>query len=824
MLAIYRLEVSTILLLGFCMASWTSPAFGQGPGGRWALGRSAGVSFATRPPQAVLTTAAAYQPAEGGASIADENGALLFYTDGTQIYNRVHQVMPGSTNLGGHVSSSQSALIVRQPGSNQFYWVFTTDAIETFPNNHQGLRYTLVDMQTGSGLGAIVAGKKSVQLATNVAEKLTACATADGQGVWIITHEFGTARFMAWKLTAQGLTATTPIYSTAGATHGTAGNGNFNPGRGCMKASPDGSLLAAVVLPPTGDRYVAELFRFENATGQVSLLTAMSEPANGANDFNFYGVEFSPSGSKLYISTRKGPYTVVQYDLCSGNIAASKTVIGTSTNQFGTLQLGPDGRIYCAKNSDQYLGVIQNPEATGTASNYRDQGLNLTGRTSTYGLNNLSSSLFYKSKLTLTGQSGCQGQPLAFSAQASACGVARQPALTYRWNFGDPASGANNTANGLAATHVYNRAGTYRVILTGTWAEAVDTASYIVRVEAKPVGTASLDSNFCQGTRTITVDLVGQPSIAPPLTAQTGGAAADVQTSPGQMVVRTSANGNAWVRYVVTSPSGCKGDTQQVAFTVNQQQAPALQGPTDLCLEQRAPVYTPASAGNYLYLYDGVAATTAAPNYVPTILEAGTHSLQIAASTSTASRTCFTAGPVFTFTVRENTKLVTTAWDSAFCPEAPGSRYAVDVPATYKDSTRWTLTGSYTLQDDQPDAKQVLWASAPAKVTVRAITTPGCPAQTLSTDIQERCLEVMNLVTADNDGKNDHFYIKHLESYPGAEVALYTRHGKNVLKKTAKANTDFKTEELPGGTYFYLVSYTAGGTQHHKRGWVEVVR
>jgi hypothetical protein len=41
----------------------------------------------------------------------------------------------------------------------------------------------------------------------------------------------------------------------------------------------------------------------------------------------------------------------------------------------------------------------------------------------------------------------------------------RNPALGYRWDFGDPASGPANTATGAGAEHAYASPGTYTVTL-----------------------------------------------------------------------------------------------------------------------------------------------------------------------------------------------------------------------------------------------------------------------------------------------------------------------------------------------------------------------
>jgi hypothetical protein len=46
---------------------------------------------------------------EGCATIADNNGDLLFYTDGYTVYNKNHTIMPNGTGLAGNWSSTQSA-------------------------------------------------------------------------------------------------------------------------------------------------------------------------------------------------------------------------------------------------------------------------------------------------------------------------------------------------------------------------------------------------------------------------------------------------------------------------------------------------------------------------------------------------------------------------------------------------------------------------------------------------------------------------------------------------------------------------------------------
>ena len=58
----------------------------------WYFGQNAGMSFAGGPP--VVVTNGQINTFEGVASISDVAGNLLFYTDGTFVYNKNHIQMP----------------------------------------------------------------------------------------------------------------------------------------------------------------------------------------------------------------------------------------------------------------------------------------------------------------------------------------------------------------------------------------------------------------------------------------------------------------------------------------------------------------------------------------------------------------------------------------------------------------------------------------------------------------------------------------------------------------------------------------------------------
>src|SRR5436190_12382032 len=91
---------------------------------QWYFGYNASVEFSTGAP--VVTNLSAMSQWEGCSSIADDNGDLLFYTDGLSVWNKNHAVMPNGAGLLGNYSSTQSALIIPKPNSSTIYYIFTT--------------------------------------------------------------------------------------------------------------------------------------------------------------------------------------------------------------------------------------------------------------------------------------------------------------------------------------------------------------------------------------------------------------------------------------------------------------------------------------------------------------------------------------------------------------------------------------------------------------------------------------------------------------------------------------------------------------------------
>ena len=362
-----RKSLLTLLSAGLLLAG--APAHAQRPTDLWYFGQQAGLSFSSGAPQPLSN--GKMSTFEGSAVATTGKGELLFYTNGETVWNRQHRPMPNGTKLMGSGSSTQSALIVPDPGSGNVFYVFTVAPQGTVG----GLRYSIVDMTRDDSLGDLP--RVNLLLVQPVAEKLAAVRHANGHDVWVLAHRWNSNAFVAYLVTASGVQSSKPVLSNVGSM-------NAGPGRnaiGALEFSPDGTHVAAALWRETNK---FEIYNFDRTTGKVS------QPRSFGPYPEAYGVAFSPDGNKLYGTcngTGGGQSQLWQFDLKSKT--GSPTLVGKSANRkIGAIQRGPDGRLYVAREDNPALGVVQKPNETGKACTYVDEGLKLGGRRSKLGLPN----------------------------------------------------------------------------------------------------------------------------------------------------------------------------------------------------------------------------------------------------------------------------------------------------------------------------------------------------------------------------------------------------------------------------------------------------
>ena len=380
--------------------------YAQNEANVWYFGEYAGIDFSTGSPVAI--SGSKLSTDEGCATICNNVGELLFYTDGSRIWNRSHATMQNGNNLRGHSSSTQSGVIVPMPGDDDKYYVFTVGARQEESN--EDFCYSIVDMSLDGGLGAVI--EKNIKLFSPSVEKITALRHRSCENIWVIGHEWDNNCFLAFLITPDGVESD-PVRYCIGTEHERelASDGTYTLNkRGYLKASPDGKKLALAIC----GKGLVEVFDFDNETGEVS--NPISLPGPGG--YESYGVEFSPDGTKLYTNLFDSEFRytrydmnvlLYQYDLSSGDedeINDSRVTIfnkdyeddffRTWKNTLGAMQIGPDMKIYVARMNTYYLGTILYPNKKGVECDFRLEGVNLGNNRSMWGLPTFIQSYFYE--------------------------------------------------------------------------------------------------------------------------------------------------------------------------------------------------------------------------------------------------------------------------------------------------------------------------------------------------------------------------------------------------------------------------------------------
>jgi gliding motility-associated-like protein len=344
---------SYILLLTLL---FTVPLFAQRETANWYFGSNVGLDFNNGNP--VLQTDGQLTTTEGCSTVSDNNGSLLFYTNGVNIWNKNHNIMQNGSDLLGSDSGSQSAIVIPNVSNSNIYYVFTADVYQAYTNgnNGNGINYSVVDMSLNGGLGTVIS--KNVNLLPQGSEKLSAVSSLDGTGFWVVTHKGN--KFYGFKVDGSGVNA--PVISTIGIN--ITGVSNI---RGNIKFSPNGKRLAIThsIFEPTFNGYL-NIYDFNLNTGVVN------NEKQIATDRVFYGVEFSPDSSKLFASgmlvvgsgssSSTADIELYQYDLSFSDIGRTEFLINAyysppENHLAGALQLAFNKKVYHSKLYN-YLSVI----------------------------------------------------------------------------------------------------------------------------------------------------------------------------------------------------------------------------------------------------------------------------------------------------------------------------------------------------------------------------------------------------------------------------------------------------------------------------------
>jgi len=473
---------------------------GQGEAANWYFGFGAGLQFDLATGNTTVVDDGQLFTNEGCSSISDENGNLLFYSDGITVWNRNHQVMPNGNGLFGDPSSTQSALVVPKPDDPNIYFIFTVDTV--FQGDPDfGLNFSIIDISLDGGLGDVT--DKNINLLADCSEKITAvlkdCVT---KSIWVVTLAsidgtlpvFNT--YHAFEVNNTGVN-TTSVKSTF--------NLNITDFRGYLKLSPDGTKMISANTrgnfndPNSTDRLL--LYDFDENTGIVSNQERLF--INSQNN-QPYGVEFSPNSQMLYVHSSNDASgtppsnhfsTLTQFNLAATNIQASEFVLDDRQLFRGGLQLGPNGKIYRALSASffqglPFLGVINNPNNIGATANYEHNAINLSPNLSSQGFPPFIQSIFnseidiIRNGLSVTNLLLCDGDMFTLIADDIV-------GATYSWTLD------GNLLAEIGTNLAVTQAGVYQVFIDPNNGDCAIEGEATVSYFTNPIANQPTNIDIC---------------------------------------------------------------------------------------------------------------------------------------------------------------------------------------------------------------------------------------------------------------------------------------------------------------------------------------
>ena len=415
------------------------------------------------------------------ASFSDSLGRLQSFSNGLHIGNKEWDIMNNGEGISTEYPEAIGAIwpqyniTIPQPGNtvSHLYVYQKDDYLPVLGACAKQLSYAIVNMDSSQGLGTVVTRDSLILKDTLSLGNVTTTRHANGRDWWILMNEFNSNRYYRFLVTPTGVIEY-PVQTIGAPVFEGVGQAVF---------SPNGMYYAQFSsISATEGNYI-DIYNFDRCSGLLS-----NHHQYHVTDGYWGGLAFSPNSRFLYVNQQ---FKCWQYDMQAPDIWASRKIVAEYDGflspyptTFFFMQLAPDGKIYsCTVTGSNVLHVIHNPDELGTNCNFQQHAVTmhtnnalsipnhpnyrlgpLDGSTcDTLDLDNLPIAWWRSEQDTL--------DPFLVAFHDLSC---YEPS-SWAWNFGDPASGLNNTSMERHPNHIFSAAGEYQVCLTVSNSNANNT-------------------------------------------------------------------------------------------------------------------------------------------------------------------------------------------------------------------------------------------------------------------------------------------------------------------------------------------------------------
>ena len=462
-------------------------------------------------------------------SISDTAGELLFYTEGSTVYNRNNAVMDNGGGLGRDpFLYPQNTLASPWPENDSLYYIFSID------EGNFDLELAIVNMRANAGLGRVISKNLRVQDSSSI---IAATFHQNQRDIWLITHDMNNDTFKIYAITSAGL-STSPLSQNIGSID----HSRLNTEGMYMKVSHDGKHLALASFTSL------EIYEFDNRTGRLSNPILITRAPSGGSDYYFFGMEFSPNNRFLYVpSSLSRIYSIyagrnsdiLRYDLEASDLKASQEIVASNVPRMTDLLLASDQYIYGLILDYRHLSRITNPNVLKDIG-LVESAIDLGGLSGSFALPN-----FVRGYIpTINFSSLCPNKAITFETNSY------HSINKVVWDFGD----GTPKIDQITPTHTYTKGGLYDLSVEYTYNDG-RTYTLNQTIEIDTAITFLLPPNTCLNNPPIPLNRVT------PVGGTYKGQGVDPKTNTFNPL--DAGTGTFPITYVYTTKYGCTDSATQ---------------------------------------------------------------------------------------------------------------------------------------------------------------------------------------------------------------------------------------------------------------------
>jgi hypothetical protein len=313
------------------------------------------------------------------AVINDNDGNLMFYSNGEDVNNSLHQLINGASDLYkfssgiGGIPLTSATLILNKPNTKDEYLIFypvdSAFNLDPFGRVHTiSLQYATIRIEKDNPKGILLNRDTDILRDTIWGTGFTACRHANGRDWWFLIGEKAPATGI-YKILIEPDTILVvdkqlfPNYFIDGVSHA------------CF--SPNGEYYVRYTQYSSTVGGFINLYKFDRCNGALQLLKEISFFYNGL----YGGVCFSPNSRKLYVGHSAKLYQLNLDDpepWDSKALVDSIELIPPGGMSYTFFNNGPDDKIYMGTGGTQkLLHYINKPNLSGDSCEIKTKGISL---------------------------------------------------------------------------------------------------------------------------------------------------------------------------------------------------------------------------------------------------------------------------------------------------------------------------------------------------------------------------------------------------------------------------------------------------------------